>query len=130
MSARKHWEKHNFLCSNRKTRKWKDLKTQNNDSADFVRFVARFLSNLAENLAESLQKVTYKDCKSSPEYMTAKDGLLNLKCVDSNKTYEKKFDEDLSKNSKTHISSALEMLKFIHRNTYMAGKSSIKHCYP
>ena len=62
--------------------------------------------------------------------MTAKDGLLNLKCVDSNETYEKKFDEDLSKNSKTHISSALEMLKFIHRNTYMAGKSSIKHCYP
>ena len=92
--------------------------------------MARSLSNLAENLAESLQKGTYKDSKSSPEYMTAKDGLLNLKCVDSNETYEKKFDEDLSKNSKTHISSALEMLKFIHRNTYMAGKSSIKHCYP
>ena len=92
--------------------------------------MARSLSNLADNLAECLQKGTHKDCKSSPEYMTAKDGLLNLKCVYSNKTYEKKFDEDLFKNSKTHISSALEMLRFVHRNTYMAGRSSIKHCYP
>ena len=28
--------------------------------------------------------------------MTAKEGLLTFKCVDCNKTFEKKLDEDLS----------------------------------
>ena len=36
--------------------------------------------------------------------MTAKDGLLIFKCVDCNKTYEKKFNEDLSKRFKERLS--------------------------
>ena len=35
--------------------------------------------------------------KSSLKYITAKDGLLTFKCLECNKTYKKKFNEDLSK---------------------------------
>ena len=35
--------------------------------------------------------------KSNLKYITAKDGLLTFKCLECNKTYKKKFDEDLSK---------------------------------
>ena len=35
--------------------------------------------------------------KYSLKYMTAKDRLLTSKCVECNKIYEKKFDENLSK---------------------------------
>lgn len=41
------------------------------------------------NLAECLLKDKYNDCKSSLEYISAKDGLLTFRCVDCKKTYEK-----------------------------------------
>lgn len=55
------------------------------------------------NLAECLLKDKYNDCKSSLEYISAKDGLLTFRCVDCKKTYEEKFD-DLPKRFKKHIS--------------------------
>ena len=58
------------------------------------------MSILTENLADGLHNLKWKDCKSSLEYMTAKDGLLTFKSVDSNKTYKEKFTEDLSKRFK------------------------------
>ena len=64
---------------------------------DSVQFMTSFLSSLTDNLAEGLCKGNCKDCTSRLEYMTAKNGLLIFKCVDCNKTYKKKFDEDLSK---------------------------------
>ena len=66
-----------------------------------IRFIdnvmASCLEHLTDNLAEGLHKDKCKDCKSNLEYMTANDGLLIFMCVDCNKTYEKKFDEDLFK---------------------------------
>ena len=62
-----------------------------------VRFMVGSLSSLTDNLAEGLLKGKCKDGKSCLEYMTPKKGLLTFKCVDCNKTYGKKFDEDLVK---------------------------------
>lgn len=57
-------------------------------------------SSLAENPAEGLHKGKCKYCKPSLEYMTANRALLTFKFVDSNKTCQKKFDEDLLKRFK------------------------------
>ena len=38
-----------------------------------------------------------QDFRPNIECMTVKNGLLILKCLDSNKTNEKKFEKDLSK---------------------------------
>ena len=57
-------------------------------------------SSLTENPAEGLHKGKCKYCKPSLEYMTANRALLTFKFVDSNKTYQKKFDEDLLKRFK------------------------------
>ena len=51
------------------------------------------LSNLTDKLEEGPYIGKYKDCKSSLEYTTAKDGLLTCTCLECNKTYGKKFDE-------------------------------------
>ena len=61
---------------------------------DSVRFMASLFSSLVDNLAEDLQ------CKSL-EYMTDKDLLLNSKCVDCNKTFQR--------DSKTRITSVMEI---------------------
>ena len=50
--------------------------------------MASSLSTLAYNLAKGLPKGKYKDCKSSLEYVAAKNNILILKCVDCNKNYE------------------------------------------
>ena len=59
------------------------------------------LSSLTDNLAKGLYKGKCKDCKSSLEYLTAKDGLLVFKCVDNTKTYDKRFYEDSFKRFKS-----------------------------
>ena len=51
----------------------------------------------ADNLSEGLHKGRCKDCKSCLWYMNGEDGLLIVKCVECNKSYEKEFDEDLAK---------------------------------
>ena len=118
MSRRKHWEMQNTI--------------QNNDSVDSVRCIANSLLNLADNLAKGPHKCKCKDRKSNPEYMTSKYGLLTCKCVDCNKSYEKKFDEkkfdeDLSKRFKNtcqfcngEINKFFLMLqKGVYPNEYM-----------
>ena len=50
-----------------------------------------------DNHAKGLCKDKCHDCKSSLEYMAAKNGLLTFKCMNWNKTYAKKFDKDSSK---------------------------------
>ena len=79
-----------------KKEKWRTI-TYKLRFTDSVRFMANSLSRLTDNLEEGRYKSKCKDCRSSLEYMTAKDALLTFKCVDFNKTYEKKFDEDLFK---------------------------------
>ena len=62
---------------------------------DNVRFLVSSLSSLSDNLAEGLYKSKYRDCKASLECMITKDDLKTFKCLDCNKTYEKKFDGNL-----------------------------------
>ena len=84
--------------------------------------MASSLLSLADNLPEGLQKGKCKDFESRLEYMTAKD-VYNLM-------------KNYLRDSKTHISSVREALTnffhvakkvFIHMNTQMAGKDSMKH---
>ena len=91
-------------------------------------------SSFTDNLEKSLRKCKCNDHKSNLEFMTAKDGLLTFKCVDFNKTYEKTFDEDLSKRCKNpyqfcqgNINKFCIMVA--ERCTWMAGKDSMKHHY-
>ena len=56
-------------------------------------------SSLDDNLAERSHKDKCKNCKSNHEYMTVSNGSLVFKCVECNKNYKKKFDEDLAKRS-------------------------------
>ena len=93
--SHKNTNKHNFLSANRMARKWEDQKIQVK-FVDSVSFMTSSLSGLTDNLA-SLHKGKFKDCKSSLDYMAAKDGLLSFNYADCNKTYDKKFDEDISK---------------------------------
>ena len=58
--------------------------------------MASSLSGLTGNLAEGLHKGKCKDCKPSIEYMTDKDVVLTFKCLNCNKSHEKKFDEEIS----------------------------------
>ena len=64
---------------------------------DSVRFMASPLSYLTDNLAVGLDISKCIGCKSSLEYMVTNDDLLRFKCVDFNKTYQRKFNEDLLK---------------------------------
>ena len=72
--------------------------------------MANSLTSLTDNFVEGLHNGKCKDCKSSLEYMTAKDDLLTFKCMYCKKTYEKTFNENLSKDFKKHISNVMETL--------------------
>ena len=56
-------------------------------------------SSLDDNLAERSHKDKCKNCKANHEYITVSNGSLVFKCVECNKNYKKKFDEDLAKRS-------------------------------
>ena len=71
------------------------------------------LSNLADNLDEEINKIkwkyehddkkcetcriNYKDCDCFLEYTKFKDKFIEYKCLLCNKSYQKKFDENLKK---------------------------------
>ena len=52
---------------------------------DSARFMDSSLSTLADNLTERLHKDKCKDCKSSLEYVTAKDITIIFQCVECDK---------------------------------------------
>ena len=62
-----------------------------------VRFMVISISTLAGRLTEGLYKDKCQDCMSSPEYVMAKESTLTFKCMECNKSYDKKFNEDLIK---------------------------------
>ena len=82
---------------------------------DSVRFMAIPLLDLVDNHAEGTHKIKckhgyenkcckmcgikYKDCKSSLEYTDVKDDLMLYKCLFCNRSYPKKFDENVKKKS-------------------------------
>ena len=88
--------------------------------------MAKSMSSLTDNPAGGLNNREYEDCYSSHEHMTVKDGSLTFTCANCNKIYEKKFDKDLFKKLKIHISAGMETLRnfvsscrkvFIHMST-------------
>lgn len=42
------------------------------------------------------------------EYVTTKDGTLTFNCMECDKSYKKKLNKDLIKDSKTHRASATD----------------------
>ena len=110
------------------------------------------LSNLVDNIAQEIHKVKckyghdnkkcekfgvkYKDSECYLEYTKAKDDLLIYKCSCCNRSYQKKFDEDLRKQSaniyrfwKHDVNKFILLLVFIHMNTWIFGKKSVNHHY-
>ena len=59
--------------------------------------MASSLSSLANNLAKGLHKIKYEKNKSGPEHAAVKYKALIFKCLDCDKNYEKKFNENLTK---------------------------------
>ena len=101
--------------------------------------MASSLSSLTDNLAKGLHKATYKDFKPSLEYMAVKNGLLICKYVGYYKTFEKTFHGNLEKIFRNTYRFCNRDLKrivlyceqlLIHMKTLMAGKNSLKGCYP
>ena len=71
---------------------------------DSGRFMTSSLSNLVDNLADKNHKVKGKDCDCFLEYESVKDNLVKYKCLSCNKDYSNKVDEDLKRDSRTHLS--------------------------
>ena len=77
---------------------------------DSVRLMLSSLSNIADNLSEGLHKGICTDCKSCLMYVNVKDGALLLNCLEYNKNYEKKLNDDQPKDLKTSTDSVTEAL--------------------
>ena len=79
---------------------------------DSTRFMASSLSNLVNNFSEGIQKIKYKYglddkkcetcgieykyCDHFLEQTNSKGDLIEYKCLCYNKSYQRKFDENLS----------------------------------
>ena len=82
--------------------------------------MASSLSNLVNNLTEGIHKIKckyghddkkcescgikYKNCECFLEYTNFKDNLREYRCLCCNKSYQKKFDENLKKLFLIHTS--------------------------
>ena len=137
MSCRKHWEMHYFLSANRKEQKSVIHKIRFINS---VIFMASPLSSLTDHLAKCLCKVNCKGCKWSLEYMN-KEWFTNIQLFGQEHNIEKfwwRFTQKISKYIQifwwrpeqiTNFFSCRGKL-FIHMNTWMVGRDSVKHHYP
>ena len=64
---------------------------------DNIRFISSSLSSLAESFSEGLHQNKCKNWKSGLDYVIVKYNTLTFECEDCNKSYEKEFNEDLTK---------------------------------
>ena len=71
---------------------------------DSARLMASLLPNLVDNLAEETHKVKCKDYDFFLEYEHFKENSVKHKCLSCNKDHLNKTDEELKKDSKTHLS--------------------------
>ena len=69
-----------------------------------AKFMASLSSNLVDNLVEEIHKIKSKDCDCFLEDESAKDDLIKYKCLSCNKDYLNKLNEELKRNSRTHLS--------------------------
>ena len=60
-----------------------------------MRFMTTSLSKLVDNLVKAIYKIKCKDCDCFLEYDSAKDDLINERCLSCNKDYSKKLNEEL-----------------------------------
>ena len=66
--------------------------------------MANSLSNLVDNLTEEIHKIKCKDCDYFLEHESFEDYLMKYKCLSCSKNYSNKLDEELKRNSRTHLS--------------------------
>lgn len=64
---------------------------------DNVKFISSSLSSLAESFSEGLHQSKCKNWKSGLDYVIDKCNTLIFECAGCNKSYEKVFNEDLTK---------------------------------
>ena len=60
-----------------------------------MRFMTTSLSKLVDNLVKAIYKIKWKDCDCFLEYDSAKDDLINERCLSCNKDYSNKLNEEL-----------------------------------
>ena len=60
-----------------------------------MRFMTTSLSKLVDNLVKAIYKIKCKDCDCFLEYDSAKDDLINERCLSCNKDYSNKLNEEL-----------------------------------
>ena len=66
--------------------------------------MASSLPNLVDNLAEEIHKVKCKDCDCFLECENFKENSVKYKCLSCSKDHSNKIDEELKKDSRTHLS--------------------------
>ena len=114
-----------FECLREKTEKYKtfsvpiqkvvtNIDKDGNESIEIIsykikfinsaKFMASLSSNLVDNLVEEIHKIKSKDCDCFLEDESAKDDLIKYKCLSCNKDYLNKLNEELKRNSRTHLS--------------------------
>ena len=71
---------------------------------DSARFIVTSLSNLVDNLAKGNHKIKCEDCDCFLKYENVKDDLIIYKRLSCNKDYSNKIDEELKRDSRTHLS--------------------------
>ena len=69
-------------------------------SIDTIRFLATLLSNLVDNLTEGINKSRCKNYNYFLEYESAKNSLIQYKCLSGNNDYSKKLNEELKEKFK------------------------------
>ena len=62
-----------------------------------LRFMISSLLRLLDDLAKGLHKDKWQKCKFGLKYVASKESILTFKCVGRGESYEKKFQEDLTK---------------------------------
>ena len=71
---------------------------------DSARVMPCSFASLPDSLTEGIHKIICKVCDCFLEYESAKDNLIKYKCLSCNADYSKKIDEELKRDSTTHIS--------------------------
>ena len=73
--------------------------------------MSSLLSNLVDNLSEGIHNNKCSNCKSNLDYIRiTKNKRLLLKCFNCNTYHKKKFNKDLIKNLKIHITFVIMIL--------------------
>ena len=86
-----------------------------------MRFLATSLSNLVDNLTEGINKSRCKNYNYFLEYESAKNSLIQYKCLSCNKDYSKKLNEELKekfKNTYNFSNNGVNKFLLLRKDVY------------